>query len=627
VEAPPLVAAATIDILRRHAPFDAMSPDDLGFLARHLKLRYFPEGATILSPASGTASTFFIIQRGRVHGEAAVRTPVEDAAFTLTEGECFPVGALIGRRPTTIVYRSGADTFCYTLEEARFRELLQRSAALNAFCTRRLAHLLERSRSAMRDAFAGRAGVELSMASPVGLAVRRPPVSLPETSELRDVLALMKARRIGSVVLTDAAGCPSGIFTRTDVLDRVALAGLELSVPVASVMTRDPVGVASASPAVDAAELMARRGFRHLLVLDGERLVGVVSERDLFSLQRRSLQGLRKEIRQADSVEALAFVAREVRGLGATMFAQGVSAEAILQFVTALNDAIVLRVTELAASDHGVDGLGWCWMGLGSEGRMEQTLATDQDNAIIFPDGDAADREARRQRLLAFADRANRMLDACGFPLCKGDIMARNPLWCLTSTEWAERFDGWMRNADPTALMNAAIFFDLRALAGDDSLVERLRDFLLAQVKDRPAFLRQMAANALQVRPPLGIFGDIRADDGTIDLKTQASRPFVDAARIFALATGVPDTSTAGRLRSAGERLRASPEESSSMVEAFHFIQMLRLRNQEEVERLGAGSPNRLDPSRLSDLDRRILRDALRRARKVQNRLALDYQL
>jgi CBS domain-containing protein len=465
------------------------------------------------------------------------------------------------------------------------------------------------------------------MASAVGLAVRRAPVTLPETTSVRDVLMRMKTKRIGSMVFVDAEGRPSGIFTQTDILDRVALAGLDLATPVSAVMTREPVCVAASSPAADAAELMARRGFRHLLVMDGERLVGVVSERDLFSLQRRSLQGLRKEIRQADSAEALAFVAREVRGLGATMFAQGVSAEAILQFVTALNDAIVHRVTELASADPGVDAPGWCWMGLGSEGRMEQTLATDQDNAIIFPDGDEGDREARRQRLLAFADRANRMLDTCGFPLCKGDIMARNPLWCLTLTEWMERFDGWMRNADPTALMNAAIFFDLRALAGDATLVDRLRDFLLAQVKVRPAFLRQMAANALQVRPPLGLLGDIRSDDGTIDLKTQGSRPFVDAARIFALATGVADTSTAGRLRSAGERLRASPEESASMVDAFHFIQMLRLRNQEEVERTGTGSPNRIDPDKLSVLDRRILRDALRHARKAQNRLALDYQL
>jgi len=269
-------------------------------------------------------------------------------------------------------------------------------------------------------------------------------------------------------------------------------------------------------------------------------------------------------------------------------------------------------------------------MGLGSEGRNEQTLATDQDNAIIFPDP-GSDREGLRARLIAFADEVNRTLDACGFPLCKGNIMARNPQWCLALPEWLDRFDDWMRNADPEALLNATIFFDFRALHGDATLVERLREFLLAKVKDRPAFLRQMAANALQVRPPLGLFGDIVVENdegGTIDLKKQASRPFVDCARILELAAGVGEVSTAERLRAAGPRIRMSEDDVATAVDAFQFVQMLRLRSQDSLERGGGSAePNRLDPDTLNSLDRRILREALRQARKLQNRVALDYQL
>ena len=629
---PPLLVAATIEVLRRHAPFDAMEDSDLAELAGRLRLRYFAKGAVILSPASGTVNTLFIIQRGAVKAEDPSATALDHAVFSLAPGECFPVGALIGRRPTTLRYAACIDTFCYVLEEPSFQVLMGRSREFHAFCTRRLAHLLEQSRQGIRQTYAGRASNELTMASPLRAALRRSPVTLASTTIIRAVLELMKAKRIGSVVLTGPDGAPEGIFTQTDVLDRVALAGMDLARPVADVMTRDPVTLPATSPAAEAAHLMARHGFRHVVVMDGDRLAGVISERDLFSLQRLSMQGLRKEIRQADGTEALAFVARDVRALAAAMLAQGIAAEQLTQFVTALNDALVVRALELAGERHEVGGLGFCWIGLGSEGRMEQTLATDQDNAIIIPDEVEGGVAAAKQRLLAFAGDVNVTLDACGFPLCKGDIMARNPQWCLGLVEWKDRFDDWMRNAHPEALLNAAIFFDFRALAGDAALAEKLRAFLLGKVKDRPAFLRQMAVNALQVRSPLGLLGEIAVDEsagGTLDLKLHGSRPFVDVARILALANGVGATATADRLRQAGSRARMSPDEIDTALDAFHFIQMLRLRNQDAIDK-GAGGgagPNRIDPGTLNSLDRRILKESLRQARKLQSRIALDYQL
>jgi CBS domain-containing protein len=628
---PPLLLAATMDVLRRHPPFNAMREEHLERLAGALKLRYFAEGAVVLSPESGPITSLFIIQRGAVKAEEPSRISLNNLAGTFTPGECFPVGALMARRPTRLRYEAARDTFLYVLDEESFQRAMEESPPFRAFCTRRLAALLEMSTRGTREAYAGRAANELTMASPLRTALRRGPVTLPQSATVREVLELMKSRRIGSVVLLDDESRPAGIFTQTDVLDRVALAGRSLERPVEEVMTRQPAALPATAALSEAAQLMARRGFRHVLVLEGEMLAGVISERDLFGLQRLSMQGLRKEIGQADTVDALAFAAREVRGLGTAMLAQGVAAEQITQFVSALNDAVTERAIELASRNHDVEAVGYCWIGLGSEGRSEQTLATDQDNAIIFPDPPAGDREALRTRLLAFADEVNRALDACGFPLCKGNIMARNPQWCLALPEWLDRFDDWMHNADPEALLNATIFFDFRALHGDAGLVDRLREFLLSRVKDRPVFLRQMAANALQVRPPLGIFGDIVVESdegGTIDLKRQVSRPFVDCARILSLAAGIGAVSTVERLRSAGPRLRMSPDDVDTAVDAFQFVQMLRLRSQDSLERgLGVSEPNRLDPETLNSLDRRILREALRQARKLQNRVALDYQL
>lgn len=626
---PSLLVAATADVLRRHAPFDAMNEAELAHLAAGLKLRYFAKGTVILSPENGRITSLFIIQRGAVQADEPSKVSLHTMAATMTEGDCFPIGALVAGRATTLRYHALKDTFCYVLDEARFREVMARSPEFQAFCTRRLAAMLAASRRGTRETYSNRAADELTMASPLRSALRHAPVTLPETASVRQVLELMKSRRIGSIVLTDGSGAASGIFTQTDVLNRVALAGKPLDRPVSEVMTREPAALPAASALSEAAQLMARRGFRHVLVVDAGHLLGVISERDLFGLQRLSMQGLRKDVGRSENVDALAFAAREVRELGTAMLAQGVAAEQLTQFISALNDAVTERAIELALQDHEVGDTGFCWMGLGSEGRNEQTLATDQDNAIIFPDREGEDREATRGRLLAFADEVNRSLDACGFPLCKGNIMARNTAWCLSLAEWFGRFDDWIRNSDPEALLNASIFFDFRALHGDAALVERLREFLLGTVKDRPVFLRQMAANAVQTRPPLGLFGDIvGGEGGTIDLKRQASRVFVDCARILSLAAGVGAVSTTERLRATGPKIRMSDDDVATAIDAFQFVQMLRLRAQDSLERgTGSSEPNRIDPDSLNSLDRRILRESLRQARKLQNRVALDYQL
>jgi CBS domain-containing protein len=198
----------------------------------------------------------------------------------------------------------------------------------------------------------------------------------------------------------------------------------------------------------------------------------------------------------------------------------------------------------------------------------------------------------------------NRDLDACGFPLCKGEIMARNPRWCLTPQEWRAAFDGWIRNTDPQALMHAAIFFDLRALAGEARLASGLREAVLAQSRANRAFLRAMALAALQARPPLGLLADFSADE--LDLKLSGTRPFVDAARVLALAAGSGETNTAARLQAAGE---------GTAAEAFHYLQTLRLRRES----------NRVAVADLSDIDRRVLKGAFRAASLLQQRLGLDY--
>jgi CBS domain-containing protein len=374
---------------------------------------------------------------------------------------------------------------------------------------------------------------------------------------------------------------------------------------------------------------MAQHGIRHLLVCEAGKLVGVVSERSLFALQRMSMREVVTAIDLADDLDGLRRAADEIRGLAKTLLAQGVSAEALTGLVATLNDRLTERILALEAARHDLSGIRLCWLALGSEGRHEQTFSTDQDNAILFEA--AGDADAARARLLPFAKAVNLTLDACGFPLCKGEIMASNPKWCLASAEWRVRFGDWIRNPSPEALLNANIFFDFRPLWGEAQLARDLRAWLSEMTREDQRFLRMMAENALQSQPPLGFFGDFQTSGeeetrGTIDLKAQGTRVITDAARIVALAAGADVQNTAARLRHAAQAQRVSADEVEAIVEAFYFILLLRLRRQHLENGAGADG-NRINPRTLNELDQRILKEAFRQGRKMQKRLALDYQL
>jgi len=336
------------------------------------------------------------------------------------------------------------------------------------------------------------------------------------------------------------------------------------------------------------------------------------------------------EIDRAPDVPALAAAAARILDLGRQLVAQGVPAERITSVLSGLNDRVHLRVIALEVARAGLEGLALCWIALGSQGREEQTLATDQDNGLVFDAGPGADVEAVRARLLPVARRINEGLAACGFPLCRGEVMASNPRWCGSVEEWTAHFARWIQVPEPEALLNASIFFDLRPIWGDAALVAPLRRFLAEAAPESQRFLLLLARNALGRRPPLGFFRDFAVETkgpakGTIDLKLGGAALFVDAARVYALATGSPGPGTVARLREAQAAAGLDRAEVEGWIDAFHHLQVLRLERQLEAARAGGPVDNRVAPVSLNPLERRFLREALRQAREMQARLARSF--
>lgn len=616
-EAGRVVARVVADTLRPHPPFSSMSEEALAWIGQRANLAYFPRGEEITGPSRGPVALLHIVKQGVVRVQPSEGMPNAEAADPVHgPGECFPVDALLGRRPPAYRYVAAGDVFTYELADADVRHLLDMSPAFRDFCTDRLAALVEQSRRALRSQAGEKVMEEGRLMSPLRAICSSPAVSCSPATSIRAALETMRDRRVGSMVVVDERNAPLGIFTNVDVLERVALAGRSLDSPIAEVMSAPALSLDAGAPAFAAAQLMAERAIRHVAVLEEGRLCGIVSERDLFALQRVSAGKVAKAIRAARDADSLVAAAAAVRELTGHLLAQGTSAAQLTALISSMNDALVQAAVRLEARRHALSGR-YCWLAFGSEGRSEQTLATDQDNGLILEDG------AEPRAFLPFALEVNRLLERCGFPLCKGGVMASNPRWCLTLSQWRATFSDWIMNPLPEALLNAAIFFDLRPLAGEPDFARELRDAILARTAGNQAFLRAMAGNALDSRPPLGLLGGFdTGDGGMVDLKAGGSRLFVDAARVWALARRVPATSTAERLLGAG----LPADEAASAAEAFRVVQTLRLRRQ-FLEAPAQGEENRVAPRKLNAVDRRVLQEALRLAGRLQQRLRLDFAL
>jgi CBS domain-containing protein len=466
------------------------------------------------------------------------------------------------------------------------------------------------------------------MTSPLSAIVRRAPVSCTPETPMRQVLETMNSLGIGSMVAVDPQQRPLGIFTLHDVLSRVTLPNLDLNTPFSAVMSPDPVTLPPHALAYEAALVMARHGFRHILVEEQGKLIGLLSEKDLFTLQRVGLRQLSGVIRKAADLDTLKHAAEDIRQLAHNMLAQGITAEQLTQIISTLNDLLTTRIIEMELeADSAARAVEFCWLALGSEGRLEQTLNTDQDNGILFSVPEGQDAESIRNVMLPFAKRINLALAECGFPLCGGEVMASNPKWCLSLSEWKNTFDKWIYHGAPMDLLHSTIFFDFRPMFGAVRMAEELREWLAEAAAKNTRFLHQLAVNALRNKPPLGIVRDFVTSDGMIDLKMNGITPFVDAARIFSLAHGVSATNTLQRLRDAGEKLRMSAQDIDALCDAFLYIQLLRLRLHHSQCQAGEKLTNKVDPETLNALDSRILREAFRQARKLQTKLALDYQV
>ncbi len=577
--------------LARIPPLKALPEEALARLEAQAERAAYPEGAEILVQGGEPARHLYLVAQGRVALKDGERT-VE----VLGPGRFFGFPSLLLGEPPALGVEALEPVEVLRWPKEVFFWLLTFPEAARFF----LEGLSERGRLQ---------GFRANLFTPVGRLVRRAPLFIAPTATVEEAARKMAQEGVSSLLVE---GEPLGILTDRDLRNRVLAQGRPPSTPVGEVATRPLFALPADTPLYEALAAMVERGIHHLVLVEGEKVVGVVTHTDLLPSMESPLVLLRR----VERLE-LSRYAEEVARLVAHLFHGGVSPWDIGRVVAGLNDALIKRLLKEAEARLGPPPVPYSFMVFGSEGRREQALLTDQDNALVLLE------EGHEAYFAPLAEAVVGGLIQAGIPECKGGYMATR--WRMPLGAWVETFRRWMEAPEPKALLETQIFFDLRPVGGSLSLAP-LEEAILQGAK-RGVFLYHLAQAALEFRPPLGLFGRVRTEGGFLDLKRHALAPIVALARLYALMAGSPAKGTRERLRAAAQGGTLSREGAERLEEAFGFFFGLRLKAQLQALEEGNPPENRVRWEALSPGEKRRALEGFRAIQEVQEGTAVRFQL
>ncbi|ALJ35906.1 cyclic nucleotide-binding/CBS domain-containing protein [Azospirillum brasilense] len=607
------------DFLGRHHPFDLLPPDALAEVSGNLTVRDIPRGTVVMTPGE-PANTLYIVCFGAVE----TRSPDGDLLARLGEGECFGVRAILRGGITVNRTETIEDTRLLLMPSEMFVRL-RRNHLPFAY------HFAAFEGGRFQDAgnvVAETRGSDL-LNKRVGNLLIRGPVTVPTDTPIRDAALTMRNERVSCVMITDG-GALVGILTDRDLRNRVVAEGLSIDATVERVMTRDPLRISVTDYALDALMLMSRHNIHHVPVMRDGAVTGCLTATSVIESHTASPVFLARNVHNAESPQRVQEAMQRLPGLVHQLTESGATAHSIGHIVSALTDAVTVRLLRLAEESLGPPPVPYAWLAAGSQARQEQTALSDQDNCLLLHD--SYHEQEHGAYFKALADAVCHGLNACGYVYCPGGMMAMNLQWRKPLSVWKSCFRRWIEEPEPKALMLSCVFFDLRHVHGDPGLLNELHDFVLEKTKSNRIFQTYMAGNAVSRHPPIGFFRNLvlihgGEHDRTLDLKHNGVVPIVDIARLYALAAGSPAVNTADRLQAAAAAQALNQKTAVDLMGALEFIGITRLRHQARMAREGKPTDNFLSPVELSGFEKGHLKSAFFVVKTMQAAIASTYQL
>ncbi|AZG73506.1 DUF294 nucleotidyltransferase-like domain-containing protein [Shewanella livingstonensis] len=609
--------------IAQHAPFDQLPEQAIIDIAQSVEISYYRTDSMIVN-FNDRITELYMIRSGVVElyrrkGELYNR---------LDQGQLFGQMGLLTNNKVRFPAKAVKDTLVYCIPESVFNDLCENYDDFADFVE-------AEDTTRLKQAVKGKTvDANALTTSKVKTLLTREPVILPCNSTIQAVAKIMAEENISAVLINDPDlddqqdSSFVGIITEHDLCAKVIAAGVNVDSPISQVMSTDLISLDHNAYIFEAMLLMLRNNIDHLPILKNKIPIGLIEVADIIRYESQNSLLFVSSIFQQKSCEDLVLLSSQLKSCFVRMVNEDANSHMVGRAMSEIGRNFKQRLLELAEEKFGPPPVPYCFLALGSMARDEQLMVTDQDNAIILDNSYKV--AVHGEYFAKLADFVCDGLAACGYSYCTGDIMASNPEYRKTRSEWEECFGDWIENPNPKALLNCSIFFDLTGVYGRVKWAEQLNAFILSKAKKNNRFLACLAHNALNRKPPLGFFKDfVMEKDGrhnnSINLKRRGTAPLADLIRVHALAIGSQSQNSFERLEDIIDAGILPTSKGEDLQHAMELISLVRLRHQSSDIESGIEPDNNIEPESMSDFERRNLKDAFLVLSNAQNFLKYRY--
>ncbi|MEJ8802931.1 DUF294 nucleotidyltransferase-like domain-containing protein [Pontibacter sp. H249] len=629
------------EFLNKYPPFNLVKPEKLQQLAAHVRVLFLEPEQVLFSQEDEAHLYFYLVRQGSVRLEQQDTNGNTRLVDVCDEGDVFGARALIAKKSYSSTATAAEETLVYGVPIAQFEPILHENPEVALYFAAGFAAGASVQHGRMQETNQARRGLKSQLGLPLPLHLedvlavdtsQSLVTCSPETS-LRLAAQIMSDKDSSFMVVVDEQQKPLGILTDTDMRKRVVAGHVSIDDTVTAIMSKPVVSIKPNPHMAEALIAMIRHKIKHLCITsDGSIntvVQGVLTEHDLLLAQGSNPAVLVQEIRQTKNIESLPVLRDRAEELLHKYLEQEVSIAFVANIITEINDALIVRALQYAESVLGEPPLRYCWLSIGSEGREEQLLRTDQDNALVFEDQHAAGEKEAQTYFLKLATIVNELLEKSGFEKCPANMMGSNSKWCQPLHTWKQYFYSWIHEPTEEAIMHTSIFFDYRPVYGDFKLATQLTDYIYEHIQQERIFLPFLAKHALQTPPPLSFFRNFIVERGgehkdQFDIKLRAMTPLIDAARVLTLDNRIAGmNNTFKRFEKLAE---LEPQNADLYREAAMAYEiMMRYRALNGLRNHNSG--RYLNPQELNKLERQTLRNTFKPISDVQELLQVRFQL
>jgi CBS domain-containing protein len=633
------------EFLKRFPPFSFLSKEDLEKVSTAVEIRYLEKGEILFKQGQDAQPHFFVLKEGSIQ-LTENKQDTEEIREYCDEGDVFGVLALLGKRPYLLNARVVENSLIYAIPVAVFEQMLEQNSrvalyfaagfAAGQVVIRQDLSQGQKARGLFRAESRDHSLLIFSDQSEINISEKVVTCSLDQSILI--AAQKMSEAQVSSIVIVDGERRPIGIITDKDLRSRVLAKSIPIETPVTEVMTSKVVTRKKTAGFSDLYLTMIKNRLHHLILTedgtDQTPVTGIISDHDILLSMGNSpavlINGL---INTLDVTEM-----KSIRDRAEQMLRYYLENEVAMDFVasvmTEINDVILIQAARIAEASYAKDfpelaKVRYCFLSMGSEGREEQLLRTDQDNALVYEDVPEELKEKAATYFLNIGTAIVEVLLSCGFASCPGKIMASNPEWVQPLSKWKSYFSHWILTPTQEALLKASIFFDFRPVTGTSGLAEELSMHIYEEIKNKEVFLNFLALNALMNPAPLGFFRDFVVEKSgehrdQFDIKARAMMPLTDLARLLVLSHGVVGVNNTFKRF---ERLaELEPSNEALFIQAGKAYEILmRMRALEGLQHDNSGRYIR--PESLGKLQRQLLKNSFSPISELQEIVRIRFQL